>query len=40
MLFNEIIDVCYEIHAKHTNTLCGQNVESVTDKPRGTQNNH
>jgi hypothetical protein len=27
MLFREIIAVCSEIHTKHINTLCGQNVE-------------
>jgi hypothetical protein len=27
MLYREVIAVCSEIHAKHINTLCGQNVE-------------
>jgi hypothetical protein len=27
MLYREIIVVCSQIHAKHINTLCGQNVE-------------
>jgi hypothetical protein len=27
MLYSEIIAVCFEIHKKHINTLCGQNVE-------------
>ena len=27
MLFREIIAVCSQIHTKHINTLCGQNVE-------------
>ena len=27
MLYKEIIAVCSEIHAKHINTVCGQNVE-------------
>jgi hypothetical protein len=27
MLYREIIAVCPEIHTKHINTLCGQNVE-------------
>ena len=27
MLFREIISVCSQIHTKHINTLCGQNVE-------------
>jgi len=26
MLYREIMDVCSEIHTKHINTLCGQNV--------------
>ena len=27
MLYREIITVCSEIHTKHVNTMCGQNVE-------------
>ena len=27
MLYSEIIAVCSQIHTKHTNTLCGQNIE-------------
>jgi len=27
MLYREIIAVCSEIHTKHINTLCGQNLE-------------
>jgi hypothetical protein len=27
MLYREIIAVCSQIHTKHTNTLCGWNVE-------------
>jgi len=27
MLYREIIFLCSEIHIKHINTLCGQNVE-------------
>jgi len=27
MLYREIITVCSQIHIKHINTLCGQNVE-------------
>jgi hypothetical protein len=30
MLYREIIAVCSEIHTKHINTLCGQNVEFPT----------
>jgi hypothetical protein len=32
MLYGEIIVVCSQIHPKHTNTLCGQNVESLNVK--------
>ena len=31
----EIITVFREIHAKHINTLCGQNVEFLNVKPIG-----
>jgi len=27
MLYSEIIAVCSEIHTKHINTTCGQNIE-------------
>jgi len=27
MLYREIMAVCSEIHTKHINTVCGQNVE-------------
>jgi hypothetical protein len=40
MLYREIIAVCSEIHTKHTNTLCRQNVEFVSVKPGGTYSNH
>jgi hypothetical protein len=40
MLYSEIIAVCSEIHTKHINTLCGQNVEFVNVKPGGTYTNH
>jgi hypothetical protein len=32
MLYREIINVCFEIHIKHINTLCGQNVEFFSVK--------
>jgi len=32
MLYREIIAVCSQIHTKHINTLCGQNVEMVKVK--------
>jgi hypothetical protein len=40
MLYREIIAVCSEIHTKHRNTLCGQNVEFVNVKPGGAYSNH
>jgi len=36
MLYREIIAVCSQIHTKHINTLCGQNVELQNVKPGGT----
>ena len=32
MLYREIIAVCSQIHTKHINTVCGQNVEFVNVK--------
>ena len=32
MLYREIIAVCSQIHTKHTNTLCWQNVELLNFK--------
>jgi hypothetical protein len=32
MLYWEIIAVCSQIHTKHINTLCGQNVELLSVK--------
>jgi len=32
-MYREIIAVCSEIHTKHTNTLCGQNVGLLNVKP-------
>ena len=40
MLYTKIIAVCSEIHTKHINTLCGQNVELLNDKPGGTYSDH
>jgi hypothetical protein len=40
MLYREIIAVCSEIHTKHINTLCGQNVELLNVKPGGTYSDH
>jgi hypothetical protein len=39
MLYREIIAVCSEIHTKHINTLCGQNVELLSVKPGCTYSN-
>ena len=33
MLYREIIAVCSQIHTKHINTVCGQNVELLNVKP-------
>jgi hypothetical protein len=35
MLYSEIIAVCCEIHTKHKNTLCEQNVEILNVKSDG-----
>jgi hypothetical protein len=32
MLYSEIIAVCSQIHTKHINTLCGQNLGFVNVK--------
>jgi hypothetical protein len=40
MLYSEIIAVCPEIHTKHINKLCGQNVELLNVKPGGTYSIH
>jgi len=32
MLYREIIVVCSQIHTKHLNTVCGQNVELLNVK--------
>jgi hypothetical protein len=36
MLYSEIIAVCSQIHTKHINTLCGQNVKFMNVKLGGT----
>ena len=33
MLYREIIAVCSQIHTKHINTLCGQNIELLNINP-------
>jgi len=40
MLYGEIIAFFSQIHTKHTNTLCGQNVELLNVKPGGTYSDH
>ena len=40
MLYREIIAVCSDIHTKHTNTLCGQNVKLVNFKAGGIYSNY
>ena len=40
MFYREIIAVCSQIHTKHINTLCGQNVELLNVKPGGTYSDH
>jgi hypothetical protein len=40
MLYREVIAVCSQIHTKHINTLCGQNVELLNVKRDGTYKNH
>jgi len=32
MLYREITSICSEIHSKHINKLCGQNVELLNVK--------
>jgi hypothetical protein len=40
LLCSEIIADCSEIHTKHINTLCGQNVQFLYVKPDGTYSDH
>jgi hypothetical protein len=40
MLYREIIAVCSQIHTKHINTLCGQDVEVLNVKPGGMYSDH
>jgi hypothetical protein len=40
MLYREIMTVCYQIHTKHINKLCGLNVELLNINPVGTYSNH
>jgi len=40
MLYREIMAVCSQIHTKHINTLCGQEVDLLNVKTDGTFKNH
>jgi len=40
MLYREIIVVCSQIHTKHINTVCGQNVELLNIKVSGFYDKH
>ena len=40
MLYREIIAVCSQIHTKHINTVCEQNVELLNVKLGGTYSDH
>ena len=40
MLYTEIITVCPEIHIKHANAICKQNIEFLDVNPGGTYCNH
>lgn len=40
MLNRDSIAACFEIHTKHINPLCGQNVEFLNVKSCDAQNNH
>ena len=40
MLYREIIAVCSQIHTKHTNTPCGQNVELLNVKVKVNQSRY
>ena len=40
MLYSEIITACSQIHTKHKNTLCGQNVEFLNVQFGGTHSDH
>jgi len=40
MVYREIIAVCSQINTKHTNTLCGPNVELLNVKSGDTYSNN
>ena len=37
MLYRQIIAVCSQTRTTHINTMCGQNVEFIYEKPGGAQ---
>ena len=40
MLYRDVIAVCSQIHTKHRNALCGQNMELLYVKPSGIHSNY
>ena len=40
MLCREIMAVCSQIHTKHKNTVCGQNVKLLNVQTCGVYSNH
>jgi hypothetical protein len=40
MLYREIIAVCSQIHTKHINALCEQNIELLNVKAGGIYSDH
>ena len=40
ILYKEVSVVCSQIHTKHVNTFCGQNVELLNSKPGDTCSDH
>jgi hypothetical protein len=40
MLYREIVTICSELHTKHGNAICVQNVQGLYVKRGGTYNNH
>ena len=40
MVYKGIAALFSEIHTKHTNALCGQNIEFLSTKLGGTESNH
>ena len=40
MVYREIVAVCSQIHTKHINTVCRQNVDLLNVKSSGTYSDH